>query len=182
MKAYKNINLQLLLKQYTGINNIIRFINLDNYNDIEFNTFLDKQIDASYFWNNTFLNEKLFKKINKFCTSYDYFKFITENNNIENNNIENKNIIDTKQLKLEESSENTKSEEEIKQKKSKIIKKNKSVKRQTNKENIKNQKGGAVDEIINYESDKSINSEDEIIGYLSDNNNSDIVDLSNITY
>jgi 23S rRNA U2552 (ribose-2'-O)-methylase RlmE/FtsJ len=171
MNAYKNINLQLLLKQYTGINNIIRFINLDNYNDIEFNTFLDKQIEASHFWNNTFLDDKIFKKINKFCTSYDYFKFINENNHIEK--------------KIEELQKSEESEEKIKPTKSKIIKNNKSNKRQTKKVF---QKGGnikennIIDEKINYESDKSINSEDEIVGHLSDNIDSDIIDLSNITY
>jgi 23S rRNA U2552 (ribose-2'-O)-methylase RlmE/FtsJ len=165
MKDYKDINLQLLLKQYTGINNIIRFINLDNYNDIEFNTFLDKQIEASHFWNNTFLDEKIFKKINKFCSSYDYFNFISDNN--AKNNVIIPNIVQ----KLDETTE---SEEEIKPKKSKN---NKSVKRQT-KKNI--QKGGNIQEKINYESDKSINSEDEIIGYLSDKDNLDTIDLSNI--
>ena len=174
MNAYKNINLQLLLKQYVGINNIIRFINLDNYNDIDFNTFLDKQIEASYFWNNTFLDDKLFKKINKFCTSYDYFKFINETK---------KNINTV--IIPQKSDEITESEEEIKPKKSKTTKNNKSLKRQTKK---RVQKGGnieennIIEEKINYESDKSINSEDEIIGYLSDKNKDEIVDLSNITY
>ena len=176
MNAYKNINLQLLLKQYTGINNIIRFINLDNYNDIEFNTFLDKQIEASHFWNNTFLDDKIFKKINKFCTSYDYFKFINENNNTEQ--------------KIEESQNSEESEEKIKPTKSKIIKNNKSNKRQTKKvfqkggniteNNIK--ENNIINEKINYESEKSINSEDDVVGHLSDNIDSDIVDLSNITY
>jgi 23S rRNA U2552 (ribose-2'-O)-methylase RlmE/FtsJ len=184
IKAYKNINLELLLKQYTGINNIIRFINLDNYNDIDFNTFLDKQIEASHFWNNTFLNDKIFKKINKICSSYDYFKFINENSNIK---IEQKLEKSGESGELGESRESRESEEsresqENKSKKTKSIKNNKSIKRQLSKKAKKiNQKGGnIIEEKINYESDKSINSEDEVIGYLSDKNNSDIVDLANI--
>jgi 23S rRNA U2552 (ribose-2'-O)-methylase RlmE/FtsJ len=182
MTDYKNINLQLLLKQYTGINNIIKFINLDNYNDIEFNTFLDKQIEASHFWNDTFLDDKLFKKINKFCSSYDYFKFINENNNIKIQKLESK-----ESEKSNESEESIESEEkeEIESKKSKATKNNKSMKRQSAKKPKKakkiNQKGGhIIEKKVNYESDKSINSEDEVIGYLSDKNNSDIVDLTNI--
>jgi hypothetical protein len=176
MKAYKDINLQLLLKQYTGINNIIRFINLDNYNDIDFNTFLDKQIEASHFWNNTFLNDKLFKKINKFCSSFDYFKFMNEHIN------ETKNII-IQYKKSEETEESEESEEIEETKKTKLKTTNKlnNVNKKQNKKNI--QKGGNNNlniEKINYESDKSINSEDEIIGYLSDKDNSDIIDLSNI--
>lgn len=173
MKDYKDINLQLLLKQYTGINNIIRFINLDNYNDIDFNTFLDKQIEASHFWNNTFLDVKLFTKINKFCSSYDYFKFINDN--------DAKNIV-TIPIITPKSDEKTESEEEVKS--TKTTKNNKSgVKRQTKK---RVQKGGnipennIIEQKINYESDKSINSEDEIIGYLSDKDNLDTIDLSNI--
>jgi 23S rRNA U2552 (ribose-2'-O)-methylase RlmE/FtsJ len=173
MKDYKDINLQLLLKQYTGINNIIRFINLDNYNDIDFNTFLDKQIEASHFWNNTFLNVKLFTKINKFCSSYDYFKFISDN--------DAKNTVSIPII-TPKSDEKTESEEEVKS--TKTTKNNKSgVKRQTKK---RVQKGGnilennIIEQKINYESDKSINSEDEIIGYLSDKDNLDTIDLSNI--
>jgi len=157
--SYKNINLQLLLKQYVGINNIIKFINLDNYNDIEFNTFLDKQIVASHFWNDTFLNTKLFNKIYKFCSSFDYFDFISHINTNDPDNISNNEI-------------------EIK------IKTNKApINRQTgNNKTKKNiQKGGNLSEsssIQNSDNSYSINSDNEIVGHLSDSDN--IIDLSNI--
>jgi 23S rRNA U2552 (ribose-2'-O)-methylase RlmE/FtsJ len=71
---YKNINIQLTLQQYVGINNIIKFINLDNYNGIEYNEYLDKQIEASNFWVNTFLEPELYDTIHKFINSYTYMK------------------------------------------------------------------------------------------------------------
>lgn len=71
--SFRQINSELLVKQYVGINNIIKFINLDNYNGIEFNQYLDKQIIASHFWNNMFLEPKLFSKIVKYFKSFDFW-------------------------------------------------------------------------------------------------------------
>ena len=73
--AYKQINLDLSVKQYVGINNIIKFINLDNYNGVEFNQCLDKQIMASHFWNNLFLEPKLFGKIIKYFKSFNFVEY-----------------------------------------------------------------------------------------------------------
>lgn len=75
-KYYKEINTILLNKQYTGINNIIKFINLDNYNGIEYNEFLDRQIYASYFWNKMFLESSNFKSINKYFSTYDLKQYL----------------------------------------------------------------------------------------------------------
>jgi len=81
MELYKNINIELSLKQYIGINNIIQFIHLDNYNGNEYNKYLDKQIEASRFWVNTFLNYSKFdiveKWINEHKNKFDKIKPIT---------------------------------------------------------------------------------------------------------
>jgi 23S rRNA U2552 (ribose-2'-O)-methylase RlmE/FtsJ len=74
LDVYKNINIQLMLEQYVGINNIVKFINLDNYNGIEYNEFLDKQIIASRFWVDMFLEPNKYNQINKFIKSYNYLK------------------------------------------------------------------------------------------------------------
>jgi 23S rRNA U2552 (ribose-2'-O)-methylase RlmE/FtsJ len=74
LDIYKNINIQLMLEQYVGINNIVKFINLDNYNGIEYNEFLDKQIVASRFWIDTFLEPNKYNQINKIIKSYNYLK------------------------------------------------------------------------------------------------------------
>jgi len=84
---YKEINSDLLLRQYVGINNIIKFINLDNYNGIEFNEFLDKQIVAAHFWNGMFLNTKIYSKIDKYFKNFNFidnkekFVFVTIDDN-----------------------------------------------------------------------------------------------------
>ena len=72
MELYKNINIELSLKQYTGINNIIQFIHLDNYNGNEYNKYLDKQIEASRFWVNTFLNFNKFGEVEKWIDEYKH--------------------------------------------------------------------------------------------------------------
>jgi 23S rRNA U2552 (ribose-2'-O)-methylase RlmE/FtsJ len=81
MELYKNINIELSLKQYVGINNIIQFIHLDNYNGNEYNKYLDKQIQASRFWVDTFLNYSKFNLIEKWIdehkTKFDKVKPIT---------------------------------------------------------------------------------------------------------
>jgi hypothetical protein len=73
--SFKQINSNLLVKQYIGINNIIKFINMDNYNGVEFNEYLDKQIVAAHFWNNLFLEPKLFDKIVKYFKTFDFVKY-----------------------------------------------------------------------------------------------------------
>ena len=87
--SFKQINSDLLVKQYVGINNIIKFINLDNYNGIEFNEYLDKQIVASHFWNNLFLEPKLFGKITKYFKTFNFVEYKKNNLlTISNNNLE----------------------------------------------------------------------------------------------
>ena len=76
IQNYKIINKIFLIKQYIGINNIIKFINLDNYNGSEYNEFLDKQIKASIFWNNLFLDSSNYNKISKYFNKFDYLSFI----------------------------------------------------------------------------------------------------------
>jgi 23S rRNA U2552 (ribose-2'-O)-methylase RlmE/FtsJ len=73
LDMYKNINIQLMIRQYLGINNIILFDKLDNKNGIEYNEFLDKQIEASVFWNDLFLDTKNFSKLAKYIKNYKYF-------------------------------------------------------------------------------------------------------------
>lgn len=72
IELYKNINIELSLKQYVGINNIIQFIHLDNYNGNEYNKYLDKQIEASRFWINTFLDYGKFATIEQWIESYKH--------------------------------------------------------------------------------------------------------------
>lgn len=67
---YKNINIELSLKQYEGINKIIQFIKLDNHNGNEYNLYLNKQIEAARFWVNTFLNPNKFNQIEKWVNDY----------------------------------------------------------------------------------------------------------------
>lgn len=166
IEEYKEINKELLIKQYVGINNISKFINLDNKNGSEYNEYNDKQIEASYFWNNLFLDSDNIDKINKIFSSFDFTKFKKEENKNENKE-ENKN-------------ENKKIDE---LNKSKIIKNNKNS-RQTKifKKINKNQKGGDYSDDIQNNLSESINSSDEIYGHIDspiifDN---DFIDLSNI--
>ena len=72
MELYKNINMELSLKQYIGINNIIQFIHLDNYNGNEYNKYLDIQIEASRFWVNTFLNFSKFGAVDKWIYEHKH--------------------------------------------------------------------------------------------------------------
>jgi 23S rRNA U2552 (ribose-2'-O)-methylase RlmE/FtsJ len=69
---YKNINIELSVKQYEGINNIIQFIHLDNHNGNEYIAYLDKQIEASRFWIDTFLDFSNFNKIEKWINDYKH--------------------------------------------------------------------------------------------------------------
>ena len=180
--AYKQINLDLQVKQYVGINNIIKFLNLDNYNGIEFNEYLDKQIVAAHFWNNMFLEPKLFTKIVKYFKSYNFIEYKKNNildndNNLSSDNIES---VESKPETISEVNTETKSKPENKKSKTnKSTKMNKST----------NQKGGGIkldsdtDTGINamiYD-DVSIGSSDNIVGHLdSDNETNYIMDLNKI--
>jgi hypothetical protein len=70
-QLYRKINIELFNKQYIGITNILTFVNLDNYNGVEYYNYLDKQIDASIFWNNTFLDPKNYNNIYKYLSIHD---------------------------------------------------------------------------------------------------------------
>ena len=168
-KAYNKINSELLLKQYVGINNIIKFINLDNYNGIEFNDFLDKQIVAAHFWNEFFLEPKSYSKIVKF---FKKFNFVDYKKEILNKKSENSDNMSKSQVKLEVKSETeaetetevesepeseveskTKSKVKVTKgkmsrtteiKTSKQSKLSKQSKVKTNKSNKNNQKGGGL--------------------------------------
>jgi 23S rRNA U2552 (ribose-2'-O)-methylase RlmE/FtsJ len=71
IQLYKKINIELFNKQYVGMNNILTFVNLDNYNGVEYHNYLDKQIAASIYWNNTFLDPKNYNNIHKFLSLYN---------------------------------------------------------------------------------------------------------------
>jgi 23S rRNA U2552 (ribose-2'-O)-methylase RlmE/FtsJ len=167
---YKNINIQLMIKQYIGINNIVLFDKLDNKNGIEYNDFLDNQIIASTFWNNLFLNTKNFNKLHKFVKNYDYLKF--------------KSTID-----VEPESPTIKEDKtETKTKQSRAVNKkiNKSTKNTKSKKNSKTkQKGGNIessDEVLNiidsYESLDSL--KENNFGKLDSDSEDGFIDLSTI--
>jgi hypothetical protein len=54
-KEYVNMNTELLVNKNTGINNIVKFIQLDNKNGTEFYDYLTIQHEATAFWIKTFL-------------------------------------------------------------------------------------------------------------------------------
>jgi 23S rRNA U2552 (ribose-2'-O)-methylase RlmE/FtsJ len=68
IQLYRKINIELFNKQYVGMNNILTFVNLDNYNGVEYHNYLDKQIAASIYWNNTFLDPKNYNNIHKYLS------------------------------------------------------------------------------------------------------------------
>lgn len=71
LQLYKKINIELFNKQYVGMTNILTFVNLDNYNGVEYHNYLDKQIAASIYWNNTFLDPKNYNNIHKYLSIHD---------------------------------------------------------------------------------------------------------------
>jgi len=71
LQLYRKINIELFNKQYVGMNNILTFVNLDNYNGVEYHNYLDKQIAASIFWNNTFLDPKNYNNIHKYLSIHN---------------------------------------------------------------------------------------------------------------
>lgn len=171
--SYKKINLDLSIKQYIGINNIIKFINLDNYNGIEFNQYIDKQIIAAHFWNSLFLEPKKINQIVKYFKTFDYVeykkKLLTDE------------LIDTNKLpeinKLSDS-ENLSESEKIE----KVKKSNKTTLSRT-RTIKKNQKGGNKNESSDIDlmiyDNESINSSDALIGNL-DSDYNDSIDLNNL--
>ena len=183
--SYKQINSDLLVKQYVGINNIVKFINLDNYNGIEFNEFLDKQIVAAHFWNELFLQPKFYSKIVKFFKKFNFVEYkkqiLTELNKInkqtktESDSIESESDL----IESELSKKGKKSTSKISRAKS-----TKQIKSVKNQKSLKNQKGGAIgssddgSEILMYMEDNSIGSSDEDIGRLE--SDTDIIDLNNL--
>lgn len=189
--AYKQINLILLLKQYVGINDIVKFINLDNYNGYEFNDFLDKQIIAAHFWNKLFLEPKNYNKIYKYFKNFNFIEYKKQDSiNTSNNNL----ISNTETVEKSKLESNTEKEPEIevkselknkKGKMSRTIIKNNTKKKST--KTTKNQKGGAQDSISNdndselmmYMNDTSIKSSDNDFGQLNSDDN-DFIDLNNL--
>ncbi len=71
LQLYRKINIELYNKQYVGMTNILTFVNLDNYNGVEYHNYLDKQIAASIYWNNTFLDPKNYNNIHKYLSIHD---------------------------------------------------------------------------------------------------------------
>jgi len=71
IQLYRKINIELYNKQYVGMNNILTFVNLDNYNGVEYHNYLDKQITASIYWNNTFLDPKNYNNIHKYISIHN---------------------------------------------------------------------------------------------------------------
>jgi len=194
--SFKQINSDLLIKQYIGINNIIKFINLDNYNGVEFNEFIDKQIDAAHFWNGLFLEPKLFDKIIKYFKTFDFVKYKKNIlSNILDDNKSNISINTKSELESESESE-VKSELELENKvkltkstlsRTKPVKINKLKKETKNtKPKLKNklQKGGVSNEYDEYDlliyNDESINSSDELIGKLNSDDDNDLIDLNKL--
>ena len=205
--SFRRINSELLVKQYVGINNIIKFINLDNYNGIEFNEYLDKQIVASHFWNNLFLEPKLFNKIVKYFKTFDFIEY--KKNVLSIEDLDNKSINSTpetsseqdeldEESKKEPKKETTKRTKEINSTKS-TLSRTKSVKKpskstktfKTIKSSKSNQKGGGFNSDSESESESdigidiynntSINSSDEIIGHLESDNEHDYkIDLNKL--
>ncbi len=192
--SFKLINSELSIKQYIGINNIIKFINLDNHNGVEFNEYLDKQIDAAHFWNDLFLEPKNFNKITKYFKSFNFIKYkkiiniqnnsenindTIETNSVETNSVETNSVetnsVETNSIETKTSLSRTKSAKipksiKTKSKPTKPTKPTKSTK--STKSTKINQKGGMTDfdthSDINSElyNEMSIKTSDEIIGYL----------------
>lgn len=174
IEYYKNVNIELSLKQYEGINKIMEFIHLDNYNGNEYNMHLDRQIEASTFWNNVFLNYSNFKTIHKYITNYKHVFHKTKINT-------DSSLEKNEQQKLSRFYN-------VKEKSTKL---SKISKIKTNKTKSKPQKGGGIDSDIEdpetndnndinnlkiiekFESDKlssdmsSINSNDEYLTKLT---------------
>jgi 23S rRNA U2552 (ribose-2'-O)-methylase RlmE/FtsJ len=185
INIYNDINSSFLVKQYIGINNILEFVNLDNYNGVEYNTYLQKQIVASYFWNSTFLNPSLFPKLHKYCKKYDYLTYDFANNDIfinyykidkNNEDYDNKPMVvapitDNKKLKEEEDETF-----ENKTKSSTMKRQTTKTKTKSTKKSVKQKGGGneSEDRIDNSRTSKKEKEEEHIINMYGGGNSSDI--------
>lgn len=203
---YKNINIQLMIRQYLGINNIILFDRLDNKNGIEYNEFLDKQIEASAFWTDLFLDTKNFSKLSKYIKNYNYFdtkpSFHTED--IKNREPEQTTeLIESSESEILEPKIETKlsRNKTIKQKTNGFVKstenskekkksKSKTVSKSTTKSKTtkKSQKGGAmeidyINQTITYSDDDTLDSleAEENMGRLDSDDEDGLIDLNNLS-
>ena len=110
IQLYKKINIELFNKQYVGMNNILIFVNLDNYNGVEYHNYLDKQITASIYWNNTFLDPKNYNNIHKYLSIHDKEQKLEEKQEAEddpetkNSSKKQSRTIAVKKLKLKDTS------------------------------------------------------------------------------
>ena len=187
LNYYRHINTELYLRQYLGINNIKQFIDLDNHNGIEYNNFLDKQIMASHFWNNLFLNTTNIKKINKYFAKFNFIDHKHELITLENSEVSSE-IEESEKVssEIEESEETTKNAKTtVKNKASRTIlketktPKNKSLKNKSPKnkspknKSLKNKSlsGGGRRNIRDIESSESSEDSDNVI---YEKNDSDI--------
>ena len=172
IELYKNINIELSLKQYVGINNIIEFIHLDNYNGNEYNKYLDKQIEASRFWINTFLNYENFSIIETWMEKYKHkftkIKPITQDVIVKQEQKELSRFFDS---------------EKVTQKRGQVIKKKLTTKKIIKKKSNKSgQKGGGndsdIEEIIDIEPTDNIVT--DFLSNVNSDNNSVQSDLSSV--
>lgn len=186
INLYKNINTSLLNKQYVGINNILEFIHLDNFNGIEYNTYLKKQINASYFWNSLFLIPDMFSKICKFGKKYNYLTYEYSNNTIflndyRNNaqieyeyvqaevepefiNNENNSINNNETNEADKKSKSSLGRQTNKLSSSKVNDKSKKLTKKSSKKSKIQKGGGSVaDDLINSVYDEKENNDEEIL-------------------
>lgn len=77
---YKNMNNVLSVKQYEAVNAIMKFINLDNKNGVEYNNYLDTQIKAAHFWNNSYTDVDNLDKTAKYVNSFNTIKVFNDAN------------------------------------------------------------------------------------------------------
>lgn len=193
LDTYKSINIELMLRQYLGINSIIMFDNLDNKNGIEYNEFLDKQIEASVYWNEMFLETKNYSKISKYFNNFNFLEHKDKLNPfteyVDNFSTEKQFIPGTKSVESDsetqpvtESESESKPEIETKTKTKTSTKMSRQVTKKTSKKSSKKssksktksktkskaQSGGKV-----LDSESSDNSESIVNYYSNDKNNSD---------
>ena len=65
---YTNLNIDLGILQYRSINKLLIYVDNNNYNGSEYNTYYNKQITSAIYYNNIFFNdnyEKIHKKLNE---------------------------------------------------------------------------------------------------------------------
>lgn len=183
IEIYKNINIELMVKQYIGINNIIGFDNLDNKNGIEYNEFLDKQIEASVFWNQTFLDSNNYNKLFKYFKKYDFLEHKSTLNPDEYDEFaETESEIESEKPQKKSG---PKSETKTKQSRQKSTKK---ITKKSSKK--KNQKGGTYiidydNKVLQYYNDendefKILNSDDDKVGHLDSDSDNEFIDLNKL--